>query len=321
MGDHVAPTAERHTAAVPNEAVAPDLIVVSSHEDCLLVVAGEQVPLDQVAVAFEGFHADVGVVPERVVQDPDVMRIAQDEPDPAVAVQRAISRTVPDDAPDLGEDSDADELVAGRSNSEHAVVSRPPAQGAEQHPLAEVAHGAVPHGDAAVAVVEQPEVVGLLSGVAADSGGTRVAVDQVAVQIEGDVVCPDHDPVVRAVDEIAVERRVGRDRVAAADVARRRLTCAEREPAARQEDHHEGERLTPGGRLVYVPHDTPLVGIPSAGARAHPRPRHTPGQQKWGQPQSPPRASTGLWRERGATGGAWRLLVPFDGYSRNRRSL
>jgi hypothetical protein len=37
----------------------------------------------------------------------------------------------------------------------------------------------------------------------------------VAVQIEGDVVASDHDAVVRAVQEIALERRVGRDRLAA----------------------------------------------------------------------------------------------------------
>ena len=50
-----------------------------------------------------------------------------------------------------------------------------------------------------VAVIEHPDVAELLPGVAAGSGGA-VAAHRVAVQIEGDVVGADHDPVVRAVD-------------------------------------------------------------------------------------------------------------------------
>jgi hypothetical protein len=56
----------------------------------------------------------------------------------------------------------------------------------------------------------------------------------VPVQIEGNVVGSDHDSVVRAVEEIGVERRVGRDRVAAAHGASQRMTAAED-----RDSHHE----------------------------------------------------------------------------------
>jgi sulfur carrier protein ThiS len=48
--------------------------------------------------------------------------------------------------------------------------------------------------------------------------GLSLASDRVAVQIEGDVVGADHDAVARTIDEVAVERRIGGDRLAAADL-------------------------------------------------------------------------------------------------------
>jgi hypothetical protein len=54
-----------------------------------------------------------------------------------------------------------------------------------------------------------------------------VAVDRVAVQIERDVIGADHDSIVWAVDQIAVERRVSDDRVATAHVRRERRTGAD----------------------------------------------------------------------------------------------
>jgi hypothetical protein len=68
-----------------------------------------------------------------------------------------------------------------------------------------------------VAVVEHPDVAEPVFGARLEL--LAVALDAVPVQIEGNVVGADHDAVVRAVEEIAVERRVGGDCVAAAHVA------------------------------------------------------------------------------------------------------
>jgi hypothetical protein len=70
-----------------------------------------------------------------------------------------------------------------------------------------------------VAVVEHPDVAELPAG-AAPCGRGAVAVDPMAIQVEGDVLGADHDSVVRAVDEVAVERRVRNDRVSTAHVIR-----------------------------------------------------------------------------------------------------
>ena len=86
-----------------------------------------------------------------------------------------------------------------------------------------------------MADVEHPEVAELALGALLER--LAVAGDRVAVQIEGDVVGTDHDSVVRAAKEVAVERRVDRDRVAAL----RLLVCG-LGPAQRQEaDHDQGQ--------------------------------------------------------------------------------
>src|SRR5215217_4451303 len=91
-----------------------------------------------------------------------------------------------------------------------------------QHASVELAHRAAPDGDAVVALVEYPDVTDFGLGLAAGSLGC-VAVDQVAVEVEGDPVGADNDPVVWAVEEVGVQRGVGGDRLAAAD-----LTCCQR---------------------------------------------------------------------------------------------
>ena len=53
-----------------------------------------------------------------------------------------------------------------------------------------------------------------------------VAVQNVTVQVQGDVVGTDHDAVTGAVDQVRVERRVLRDHVAAVDVTRECLAAA-----------------------------------------------------------------------------------------------
>ena len=85
---------------------------------------------------------------------------------------------------------------------------------AEVDAAAELAQRAVHHRDPVVTEVDHPDVTELRLRVAPGSRGT-VAVDRVAVQVEGDVVGADHDAVVGAVDEVVVEGRVGGDRVAA----------------------------------------------------------------------------------------------------------
>jgi hypothetical protein len=70
------------------------------------------------------------------------------------------------------------------------------------------------HGDPVVILEADAEITELRNGVAPRSRGT-VAVNRVAVEIEGDVVCADQDAVVGAVDEVVVEGRVSGDRVAA----------------------------------------------------------------------------------------------------------
>ena len=68
--------------------------------------------------------------------------------------------------------------------------------------------------DAVVTFVDHAGVAEFLVGIAARSR-SPITVNQMAVQVEGDAVGPDHDPVVGAVDEVLVERGVGGDRVAA----------------------------------------------------------------------------------------------------------
>jgi hypothetical protein len=65
-------------------------------------------------------------------------------------------------------------------------------------------------------VVDQSDVARLVPGALLDQ--LAVAGDRVAVQIERDAVGADHDAVVRAVDEVALERRIDGDRLAAADL-------------------------------------------------------------------------------------------------------
>ena len=94
-----------------------------------------------------------------------------------------------------------------------------------------------------------------------------VAGDRVAVQIEGDVVGTDHDSVVRAVKEVAVERRVDRDRVAATRLLVRGLGPAQRQQA----DHDQGQgrreqnRRRGGVGAKLVRHPCPPSCLPLGG--------------------------------------------------------
>ena len=62
--------------------------------------------------------------------------------------------------------------------------------------------------------VDDASVAEFLVRIAVRSG-SPITVNQMAVQVEGDAVGPDHDPVVGAVDEVLVKRGGGGDCVAA----------------------------------------------------------------------------------------------------------
>ena len=94
----------------------------------------------------------------------------------------------------------------------------------------ELAHGAAADGHSVVpwllaAVVVEPAVHDARV-LAQARARIAVTVDGVAVQVEGDVVGPDHEAVAGAVDQVRVERRVLRHHVAALDVVRECLTAA-----------------------------------------------------------------------------------------------
>ena len=122
-----------------------------------------------------------------------------------------------------------------------------------EHPFGELADSALSHGDTIVSVIQQPDVTELALSTRVERGA--VAGDLVAVQIEGDVVRTDDDAVVRAVDQVAVERCVGGDRVAAADMTRGRLTGAESDQPShgQHEGHQRNAPRTPLER--YLGHD------------------------------------------------------------------
>jgi hypothetical protein len=110
---------------------------------------------------------------------------------------------------------------------------------------AELLDGSAHDGEPVMAShVEHTDVAGLPLGAGVDR--RAVAVDGVAVEIEGDVVSANDDAVVGAVDQVAVQRRVGGDGVAAAHVAGQRLAAANN-GAAR---HHQGEDHRPGNHRL-----------------------------------------------------------------------
>ncbi len=144
--------------------------------------------------------------------------------DPALAEAEALG----------GEHRDAIEVVLRRGNPPHRISPRP----ADQDPVPELPDLAVlDHEPGASAGVIDAGVADLLFPAVGDE--LVVAVDRVPVEVEGDAVGTDHDPVAWAVDQVAVKLRVGLDLVAAAQLAGGRLTGARRENARKGEhqDH------------------------------------------------------------------------------------
>ena len=96
-----------------------------------------------------------------------------------------------------------------------------------------------------------------------------VAVDGVSVEIERHPVGADHDPVVRAIDQVCVELRVGGDRVAAGHRASQRLFTAERKDSRDRSGQEQRARwprcatgMEPGG------HRAPLTTLRRARTRS-----------------------------------------------------
>jgi hypothetical protein len=74
-------------------------------------------------------------------------------------------------------------------DAQHPVV----AGAADEHADGEAADRAVTHGDPVMTDAEDPEVAELVVGAVRELGA--VAVDHVAVEVEGDIVGADHDAV------------------------------------------------------------------------------------------------------------------------------
>src|SRR5215207_709322 len=231
-------------------------------------MAGQRVPFEGYVVRVQAEDADVAVVEDLVVRDPTVRRV--EEPQAlTVRFEPVCGHSVVLEA-ETGrlEDDHTGELALGQRHVEELVLGGVSEDGGER----KLAHRATPNSHPSVALVQNPEVAGLALAVLK----LAVAVDRVSVQIERDVVGSDHDAVARAVHEVAVECRVRGDGVAAAHVARGRLTCGEREADSGEcEDHREftdshryRHRLTscsgPGS-------SGPIRARPAASARGYPR--------------------------------------------------
>ena len=154
------------------------------------------------------------------------MRSEQEHPHLVTAALGPVSGAVLDQTTIAAKEEDAGKpvprgrdaqqaVVAGLRDEEAGTVSTRKDRAGGCGGLRETPSPCIVHdGDPVVAEVDHPDVTELGVGIA--SGGRRsVAVDRVAVQVEGDVVGADDDAVVGAVDEVVVEGRVGGDRVAA----------------------------------------------------------------------------------------------------------
>ena len=170
-------------------------------------------------------HAELAVAAERVANDPEVMRAEHTETVP-VRSRVVVSGAVPDHGSGRPGDHVAEELVLGGGELLQEVVAR----AREDHAGCESAQRAISNRDPGMAVVCDPDVADLATRAARDR--LAVARDRVPIQVEGDVVRADDDSVARTVREVAVECRVGRDRVPALETGRRRL--ARRRGHARQ---------------------------------------------------------------------------------------
>ena len=144
--------------------------------------------------------------------------------DPALAEQEALG----------AEHRNPVEVVVGRRDPPQRIPRPLPPGSRTRLPNMSVLH----HKPGVPTGVVDPRVADLQSPAVGDE--LVVAVERVPVDIQGDAVGADDDPVVRAVDQVAVKRRVGLDLVAAAQLAGGRLTGAERQT------RYERDHRSPG---------------------------------------------------------------------------
>ena len=113
--------------------------------------------------------------------------------------------------------------------------------------------------DAVVAVVDDPDVAELVSGSQPANSVPSLSILW-PFRVSVIAVGADQDAVVGAVEQVAVERRVGRDRVAAAHVARGRLTVAEGHQSSHGErEDHQGNAARRS--VERDPHHTRLAWL------------------------------------------------------------
>src|SRR5215210_5641639 len=217
-GDAVAVTEDADVVGVAVHPVVADLVVVAldAYPAALAAlpdvrVAGHRVVRDQVVVGAANDDA-VTVSGHGVPLDPDVVREAA-EHDPGAVVGGGVAFDLA--VRDPAADEDAAEQVAGGRDTTHAVVA---CAAEDLDPIREFPD---------LAALDRHPVVTtrvLDSNIAIRSrepGTVRhplaVAVNRVTVQVDRDVVGPDHEPVAPAVGEVVGELDAVRERLPAID--------------------------------------------------------------------------------------------------------
>ena len=256
-GDHVPAAGTDLDAATPSRVLRfPRTWLRSASGDPEVAVSHEHVALDEVLARVLDVDAELAVAAERVVDDPKVMRAEHAQ---SVPVGKGLS------FPELSRITvRADPAITkpkywfldeARLSSR---LSRAPATTTPPEP----AHRSVSDGDAVVAVVGDPDVAYLPARAALDR--LAVAGDRVTVQVERDVVGADHDAVARAVREVAVERRVRRDRVAAVDTGGGACPAADAAPDAARVAITESNLRAPFRVLSWVGSVIEATGVGAA---------------------------------------------------------
>ncbi len=218
----VAVAAEGDPNAVSEHPVTGDAVAVPLEQQSDLGVARHPVARHPRLVDADRVKPDIGVPRELVANDAVMAGVEHRHPgvidgepvtdDPALAEAEVVG----------AEDREPVEVIVRRGDSPQRVLLRP----ADQDPKPELPELAVhDHEPGVAARVVDARVADLPPPALPDE--LVVTVDRVPVEVEGNVVGADHDPVVRAVDQVAVKLRVGLDLVAAVHGAGERFTRAE----------------------------------------------------------------------------------------------
>src|SRR6185503_1381630 len=133
-------------------------------------------------------------------------------------------------------------------------------------------------------VVAGGVVDAVIAGVEVVAAEHAVAVDRMAVQIELDVVPPDHDPASRAVGQVAVELRIAADRGTAADVACACLIGAEGQDRRHEQSKDHRPRQRERERQSASPGHRAMVHVGPRRSLASTRMRSKPALSRWPTP-------------------------------------